>query len=471
MRNKKFKFWRTTLFALLVIATGCEREISDDIEIAEYSSTGEIFTDNFVGMGSNFYFPYSDGFAKPAIFEVDTRERYEGSASLRIDVPNSNDPEGVYVGAFFRVDGAGRDLSRYDALTFWVKSTIAPTIESFGFGQSEYTTFQTSLSNTQLSTTWTKIIIPIPDPSKLTNERGMFWLVATPDEGDGYSFWIDELKFEKLGTLGQPRPSILGGQDQTAQANVDSSVPLISFTQTFNKANGQDVTVNVSPKYFNFETSNPFVASVDVNGLITVDGPGEIDPNTGLIDNTAIITAYLGGVEAAGSLTIEAVDINIISIFSDVFANVAVDNFNGFYLGDGQTTAGGVVVENGNNIVDYTALNFVAIEFYGRDGSNVQPIDATEMINMHIDIRVNETISPTDALTIEVFNNFATSNQIAGNYTVSGSDLQSNTWVEFDIPLSSFIGLSSRDALGAIIFSSANINNVSFDNIYFYAAN
>ncbi|EDP72373.1 hypothetical protein FBALC1_14767 [Flavobacteriales bacterium ALC-1] len=237
-------------------------------------------------------------------------------------------------------------------------------------------------------------------------------------------------------------------------------------------ASGQDVTVTASPSYFDFETSNPFVASVNDQGLVTVDGAGEIDPETGLIDNTAIITASIAGVQASGSLTLSAVDLNVISLFSDVFANVPVDNYNGFYFDGYQTTLGGAIVEGGNNIIDYTLLNFVAIEFYGRDGSDVEPIDASEMTHMHIDIRVNENVDPSDFFRIEVFNNFTLGSQIAGTYTVNGDDLQSNTWVEFDIPLSSFAGLTAQEALGAIIFvSDATIANVSLDNIFFYSEN
>ena len=466
MKNLTLTYWKKILLSgLLLISISCERGLSDDISIANFSTEGDIFTDNFVGMGSNFYFPYADGFAKLDIFEVDASESYEGSTSLRIDVPNSTDPAGVYVGAFFRIDGAGRDLSGYDALTFWVKSTAAPNIQSFGFGQSEDATYQTSLSNVQLSTTWTKMIIPIPDPAKLTNERGMFWLVALPDEGDGYSFWIDELKFENLGTLGQPRPAILGGQDQIAQANVDTSIPIIGLTQTFNLASGQDVTVNTTPAYFDFETSNPFVASVNDLGIVTVDGPGEGG------NNTAVITASVGGVQASGSLTVEAVDIEVISIFSDVFANIPVDNYNGFYE-PFQTTLGGAVVEDGNNIITYTDLNFVAIEFYGRGGSGIQPIDATEMTHLHIEFRVNGNVEPSDYINISLHNNFTQPSEVSGTVAIPGTQLASNQWVEFDIPLTDFVGLTQRDAVGMMLFvTDATISNLSLDNIYFYSEN
>jgi hypothetical protein len=37
----------------------------------------------------------------------------------------------------------------------------------------------------------------------------MFWYAEGPENGNGYTFWIDELKYEKLGTVAQPRPAIL----------------------------------------------------------------------------------------------------------------------------------------------------------------------------------------------------------------------------------------------------------------------
>lgn len=473
---KNIKYLKTALLALMIITVGCERELTDDITVATFPSAGEIYTDAPVGLTDAFFISFDPATgANTEGFGTDDNEAYEGTSSIRIDVPTPSDPNGGYIGGIFKDRGAGRDLTGYDALTFWAKGSTTATVGTFGFGTDfENNEYAVTLDNVELSTDWRKIIIPIPDPSKLVQEKGMFLFSAGTQStnGVGFTFWMDEMRFEKLGTIGQPRPAILGGQDQIAQANIDTSVPIIGLTQTFNMASGQDVTVTASPSYFDFETSNPFVASVNDQGLVTVDGAGEIDPETGLIDNTAIITASIAGVQASGSLTLSAVDLNVISLFSDVFANVPVDNYNGFYFDGYQTTLGGAIVEGGNNIIDYTLLNFVAIEFYGRDGSDVEPIDASEMTHMHIDIRVNENVDPSDFFRIEVFNNFTLGSQIAGTYTVNGDDLQSNTWVEFDIPLSSFAGLTAQEALGAIIFvSDATIANVSLDNIFFYSEN
>lgn len=474
--NLKYKIALPVLGFLFAVLVSCERGFSDDIDIATFPNTAEIFTDTPVGLTDAFFISFDPaGGANTSGFGTDDNEAFKGTTSIRIDVPAPNDPEGGFIGGIFKDRGEGRDLTGYDALTFWAKGSTTATVGLFGFGtdfiNNEYAV---GLENTQLSTDWKKYVIPIPDPSKLVQEKGMFIFSAGTQStnGAGFTFWIDEIRFENLGTLGQPRPAILGGQDQTGQANIDTSVTVMSLSQTFNLANGQDVTVSATPAYFDFATSNPFVASVTDAGVVTVEGPGEIDPDTGMIDNTAVITATLAGVQAAGSLTISSTNIDVISIFSDVFANVPVDNYNGFYLDGFQTTLGGAIDEGGNNIIDYTLLNFVAIEFYGRDGSGVQPVDATDMTHLHIDIRPNETVEASDFFRIEIFNNFTLGSQLAGTFTISGSELLSNDWTGFDIPLSSFSGLTSKEALGAMIFvSDATIANISLDNIYFYSEN
>jgi len=466
--NSKYHISFPVLGLICVALVSCERGISDDVDFATFPTTPEIFTDNPVGLTDVFFesFDPATG-ANTSGFGVDQNEAYRGTSSIRIDVPTPADPEGGYIGGIFRDRGDGRDLTGYDALTFWAKGSTTATMGTVGFGTDFIEDkYAVSLDNIELSTDWKKYILPIPDPSKLVKEKGMFLFSAGTQStgGIGFTIWIDELKFESLGTIAQPRPSILGGQNQTAQANVNSSVPLIGFTQTFNLANGQDVTVSAEPAYFDFTTSNPSVASVNSLGVITVEGAGGVD-------NTSTITASIGGVLAAGSLTIEAVDIDVISIFSDVFANVPVDNYNGFYE-PWQTTLGGAIEENGANIIEYTLLNFVAIEFYGRDGSSVPPVDATDMTHFHIDIRANETVQPSDYINISLHNNFTLGNEVSGTFEISGTDLTSNDWVSFDIPLSSFSGLSARDAVGMMLFvSDATIENVSLDNIYFYGEN
>ena len=472
MKNIYIMKWNNLIALSLVVLAlvGCEREISDDATEALFSNNPDVFIDGF-SSGLD-YFPF--GGSKLDAFSVDTETVFEGSAAMRFDVPNVGDPDGAFAGAIFRDENGGRNLTAYDALTFYAKATTPGTINEIGFGQDfGENKYQVVRPNLRLTTAWKKYIIPIPDPSVLVQERGLFWYAEGPENGDGYTFWIDNLQYEKLGTVAQPRASILNGQDVTQQTFIGSSPNINGLATTFNTANGEDVTVIPAPAYFDFVSSNPNVATVDDLGQVNVIGSG-----------TTVITATINGQDATGSLTLESLGdftqaptptrdpANVISIFSDAYSNVPVDYYNGFFNGDGQTTEGGAppININGQQVINYTNLNFVGIGAF----MNVQPINASQMTHIHVDINVQEAIDAGDQLTLQLINGVQTANEISGRRVISGANLRTNEWVGFDIPLGEFAGLSARDAIGLLFFISNNsanvptISNIYVDNIYFY---
>lgn len=274
----------------LIIFSGCERETSENVEFATFSKDGRIFIDSF--SSGLEYLPFAG--SKFEAFTVDTDEVFQGTASMRFDVPNFGDPDGSFAGAIFPNDG--RDLTDFDALTFYAKASVAATINEIGYGNSfGENRFLVGTSNLRLTTNWRKYTIPIPDPSKLTFERGMFWYAEGPEEGNGYTFWIDELQFEKLGTIAQPDPAILNGEDRTREVSVGSVITLDGLSQTLNLEDGSNVTLVTPPSYFNFTTSNPSVAHVSDLGVVTIIGQG-----------TAEIVGTISGVVARGKLTVNA---------------------------------------------------------------------------------------------------------------------------------------------------------------------
>lgn len=474
MKNIDFKYFRVALFLGLVfsITISCEREISEDAVFATFPATAEIFTDTPIGMGTDFYFPYAG--SKPTAWSVDEEESYMGSASMRFDVPNADDPEGNYAGAIFRIDGegSGRNLSGFDALTFWAKASQAVTIAEFGFGEDfGENKFIATRTNVNLTTNWVKYIIPIPDASKLIQERGMLRYAASgigPLGSEvGYTFWLDEVKFEKLGTLAQPQPAIFNGEDRVANGFTGIDFPLFGFTQTFNTSTGENLTVNAAPAYFDFESSNQDVAFVNESGVATIVSEG-----------TTTITASLAGVLAHGSLELTSTGSfdfaptptrapeDVISIFSDAYTNVPVDYYNGFFTPDGQTTLGGAPPETfgSEQIINYTELNFVGVGTF----LNVAPINATTMTHLHVDINVREAIDSGDFIRLVLINSVG-NNETSGTVTLSSSQLVSDGWASYDIPLNNFTGLANTDQLGLLFFvSDATISNIFVDNIYYY---
>ena len=474
MKTMVMKSTKHTILASLLImflATGCERSV-DGLEEPGFTTNPEVFIDGF--SSGLEYFPFED--SKQDAFSVEIDETYENSeSSMRFDVPNVGNPSGAYAGAIFRDENGGRDLSGYNALTFYAKATQAGTINEIGFGQdflgNEYAVTR---NNLRLATYWQKYIIPIPDASVLTSERGMFWYAEGPEDGDGYSFWVDELKYENLGTIAQPRPAINNGNDETQTSFIGSTIQVSGLTFTINQANGVDVTVGATPAYYSFSSSNPDVATVDENGSVSVVGQG-----------TAEITATLAGNNANGSLTVESIGTftsaptptqdpeNVISIFSDAYENVPVDFYNGFYA-PFQTTTSNDFSVNGDNVLNYENFNFVGIEF----NQNVPTIDASNMNNLSVDIYLPNTVEPNSAFAVNLRDFGADDSFDGGDDTIAstvintGSNpaLVSGQWITINLDIS---GMANKSNLGQIVFDSdqgpaLQGATIYVDNIYLY---
>ncbi|WP_420573713.1 hypothetical protein [Kordia sp.] len=483
--KKLTTYFKNTLFAGLIIAmtVSCERDISDDAIEATFPNTADIFTDAPVGLTDEFFTSFDPaGGANPNGFGTDEDEAYEGTTSIRIDVPAPNDPDGGFIGGIFKDRGAGRDLSGYDALTFWAKGSTTATIGLVGFGTDfEESKYAVGRNNIQLSTDWRKYTIPIPDASKLTQERGMFIFSAGTDStnGFGFTFWMDEIRFENLGTVAQPRPAIQNGNDVAQQTFIGATIELDGLTQTFNTASGQDVTVTAAPSYFTFTSSNPGVATVNEFGVVTVVGANPMDVDGNPIFTT--ITASLNGIEAAGSLIIDSQgtftaapvptrDASLVkSVFSDAYTNEPVEYYNGYYAPFQTTQGQNDIVINGDNIIKYSQLNFVGMQFS-------QPtINGSSMTHLHLDIFVEQPNPLDGADFIRVVlqdygsdGTFGGGNDSEGSVTFNIPVLVNDDWTSLDIPLDQF-GLTSQANLGQILLvSDATITDVLVDNIYFY---
>lgn len=471
MKMKDIKYFNVKNLSLMLVLTvlvSCERELSDMAEFATFSKTGEIFTDNFVGLGTNFFFPFVSDGAKADVFSVDEDVAYESSASIRIDVPNADDPDGSFAGAIFIIDGSGRNLTEFDALTFWAKSTQGVSDITMGFGESK---FQVARNDISFSTSWVKYIIPIPDASKLTSEKGMLFFSAGSQNtgGFGYTFWLDEIKFEKLGTIAQAQPAIFGGATLSQEAFLDIPIQISGLSQTFNTPSG-NITVSATPFYFDFESSDINVAFPNEAGLVSVINTGQ-----------ATITATLADVAAAGSLALDVTgafnfaptpperdDGDVISIFSNAYTNVNDLNFAVF---NDQNVQIAIQDANDDQIVRYENLGFVGL---GWDGTE----DVSGMTHLHVDVQLINSTNP--ALIVELID-FGANNadgggdDTGGGFTVPSSQLIEGSWAGIDIPIDAF-----TQGTGGGFLGSPNLNNIArvvfvsngssfiIDNIYFY---
>lgn len=443
---------------MLLLLGNCERVV-DGLEPPPFPSNPDVFIDGF--SGGLIYAAF--GGSVPAAFQVDTEVTYGNSkASMRFEVPDVNDSRGTYAGGTY-FTSSPRDLSQYDALTFWAKATQPTTLDIVGFGNDlGENRFQTSVPNMDVNTNWKKYIIPIPSAARLTAERGMFFYSVGPKDGKGFTFWIDEVKFEKLGTIAHPKPVILGGENQIINIFAGVSTNIRELQSIHNLPDGTNLAVDVTPAYFQFTTSNPSVATVDASGRVSVVGG----------PSTAVITARLGNQDALGSLTIQSrgqyvnaptpvrPSNRVISLFSDAYQNVPVDYYNGYWA-PFQTTQSADFTVGDDNVLHYTSFNFVGIQF------SSPTVNATSMTHVHVDIFLPNPLSSNARLKFEMVSS-GTGGTGAFTRTIAASDAQK--WISLDIPLSSFSGLTNRSNIFQLIFinDSGNIPSIYVDNVYFY---
>lgn len=466
MKNNKYINVHFILLLSLTILffNSCERGFSDDVEFATFPPNGDVFIDAFsAGLD---YFPFVDAGADAEAFSVVSDEVFSGTSAMRFDVPSFGNG---FVGATFNTT-ANRDLSGFDALTFYAKASQNAAIDAIGFGISGETNnrFQVTLNNLEVSTRWEKYVIPIPDATRLIQETGLFWLAEGASfEGDegGYVLWFDEIRFEKLGTVAQPNPAIFSGESITEQAFTGSNIAITGLSQTFNLASGINRTVTAAPSYFNFTSSDIEVAQVSELGDVSVVGAG-----------TAEITASLSGVLAEGSLEVTSTgslqpapdptrpQMNVRSIFSDVYTNDTGSNFSpGF---GGSTTQTTVSSNNGNEVLAYTNNNFTGIIF---DNT----VDASGLTFLHVDVYVQEAgtqvglqirdIGGNQMIETDVNTGFPIGDDVDLRFDLTG--LAVGQWTSFDIPLNGDL-TSQRNNLGALILVGGP--NFLLDNIYFY---
>lgn len=452
----------SAIFSVFMIAVSCQKDF-DQLEPAEYPKNPEIFLDGF-SAGLNYSaFANSDVTA----FQVDSSVYYYGTKSIRVEVPDAESPSGAYAGGAFFTN-IGRDLSDYTTLSFWIKSSKAANIDILGFGN--YlgdNRYQASISNIAVNTNWKKVYIPIPDPSLLIAEKGMFFFSEGPEDGRGYTFWIDNLQFEKNNAISLNEAYILNGNDQSNISFTGVSAYIIDQKSSFILPNGLTQEVDLTPYYFSFNSSDESVATVNKNGDVTTVGAGN-----------SSITATLGGKSALGSLTINSLGVftaaptptvdpsKVISIFSDTYTNHPVDYYNGYWQPYQTTNSADFVVEN-DHVLNYTNFNFVGIQMTS------PTVDATMTSHLHLDIFIPNTIDPGSTLNIQVIDlgsngEFGGEDDSTQDNIIDPSILKSNEWISIDLPFSSMTNLQSRANLAQIVFVGTNIPNFYADNIYFY---
>jgi hypothetical protein len=436
------------LLALVLAAGGCERDTSG-LQPAPGNTDPIVFDDDF-GDGVD-YQAFLD--SKLDAVQLDSNDPYEGTMCLKITVPGPSGEPPYFAGGAFTAN-FGRDLTVYDALTFWARSSRSSILNVAGLGNDNTgsSKYEASWAGIPLTTEWKKYAIPIPLPGKLRYERGLFFFAEGHENNQGYEFWLDEIRFEALGTITNPRPSLA---PRVISAFVGARMEMQGTRTTFD-VGGTDQTIDHLPAYFTYSSTDESVATV-TDGVLQVTGPG-----------SAGITAMLGSVEATGEVTVSATEVppgpaptptlpegDVVSLFSNAYTDVPVDTWSASWdMADVSDLS-----ISGDDVKAYTNLVFAGIEFLS------QPIDASDMGYIHLDIWL-----PAGTEFKVKLVNFGNDGVREDEVTFSAAStppLATRTWVGLEIPLSDFDALTSRADLAQLLLSG-DATTAYVDNIYFH---
>ncbi|MEO0325540.1 MAG: hypothetical protein AAF447_21460, partial [Myxococcota bacterium] len=149
-----------------------------------------VFTDGLEDGFVRAFFAGSAEFLEPAA------DSFLGESALRVGVPEEG-----FTG-FTILAGEGQDLSRFNAMTAWVRGAedgVEQVLDVIGFGidlEANPRLVETDVG-IPLTSEWQLIAIPLPDPTRYLEERGVFH-VAEGGNGRSTAFLIDEIRFVEL---------------------------------------------------------------------------------------------------------------------------------------------------------------------------------------------------------------------------------------------------------------------------------
>jgi hypothetical protein len=220
-----------------------------------------------------------------------------------------------------------------------------------------------------------------------------------------------------------------------------------------NPALGQWVSLAIPLSDFTGLTSREHLSQMILSCLPTAQGIVYIDN----VYFSATPQAPNEPMTAAPTPTIPAA--NVISMFSNAYTNVAVNTWRTDWS---SATLEDIQIQ-GNDTKKYSALDFVGIETTGANS-----IDASNMTTFHLDMwSPNVTTFRVKLVDFGADNGFAGGDDSEHEIIIENPAL--GEWVSLAIPLSDFVGLTSREHLSQLILSClpTGQGTVFVDNVYF----
>ncbi|MBK9731754.1 MAG: T9SS type A sorting domain-containing protein [Chitinophagaceae bacterium] len=153
---------------------------------------------------------------------------------------------------------------------------------------------------------------------------------------------------------------------------------------------------------------------------------------------------------------------DVISLFSNAYSNVPIDTWSAVW---DAADVSDYVIGTSDSVKKYSNLSFCGIEF------TTNTINANSMTRFHVNMWTPDAtffkIKLVDFGADGLFGGGDDSEHELTYNTTTSPAVVVNSWITFDIPLSSFTGLTSKQHLAQLLFVSAG-NTAFIDNVYLY---
>lgn len=262
------------------------------------------------------------------------------------------------------------------------------------------------------------------------------------------------------------------GQDNAPYASLTQTTTLTSTSQTFT----YQFTINygdaVSDRVIfdlGAATGFVFIDNVSVVEVTTTCNNGIQDGDeTGIDCGGSICPACIVTPTVAAPTPPARPAADVVSIYSDAYTDITMDNFDAGWCGGAATTE--VQIAGNNTLKKNTGVVCHGIDFQ----SNRQNL--TSFTHIHFDFYITDTDLTGDVFNVKLVDFAGTNAEVTAlEININGGttpQLVANQWVSVDVPITALGGVVSnnltRSDVAQIGITTANVSNVWYDNIYLH---
>lgn len=283
-----------------------------------------------------------------------------------------------------------------------------------------------------------------------TNVYQMKFAANGPGSTVPADFYFDNIYFWKT--------AVDPSADATLSDLKVDGTTIAGFGSTIQNYNYELLTgTTVIPQITSVTTTNPSATYV-ITQATALPGSATVavTSSNSSVTNTYTINFVLTGPSTNAPTPPNRAASDVISLFSDAYTNIPVTEWSTPWDDSNFQD----IVLSGNNIKKINFVNFLGVQL-------ANYVDATSMTHFHMDYYIEAGVNLVGKVLNPKWSNHAAQAGETSALLLTHLPTTTGSWVSIDVPLTSFGGAQSREALYQFLITS-NLGSVYVDNIYLH---